>query len=264
MEPRVRYLIVGSFVVILSTIFIVAVIWFSASQRKVHTTYLVFMEEAAVGLSEQAPVRFMGVDVGYVDKIRLNPKNRQEVMLFLEINKDTPIDETTTATLMAQGITGVTYVGLKASAAKAPPLKAKLGEIYPVIPWRPSLLVQLDSVIREITGSIKNVGDRVNELLSPQNQKSIRDSLAQIDKVSKTLSDNSQRIEEAIKNLDESVLSGKAALDMFKKQTIPEMSDVLRQASGSLRDIKQVARELKTNPSMLIRGKAPSPKGPGE
>lgn len=264
MEPRVRYLIVGSFVVFLSAIFVIAVIWFSDSQRKVHETYLVYMKEAAVGLSPQAPVRFMGVDVGYVDQIQLNPKNRQEVVLVLKIERGTPIDQSTTATLMAQGITGVTYVGLKASEAKAPPLQIQPGQKYPVIASRPSLLVQLDSVIREITGTIKNIGQKIDTLLDSDNLKAVRDTLAQMDKVTETLAKNSGLIQSSMKNLNESLDTGKSTLEAFKQQTLPQMSEIMRQTSSSLADIKQLTKDLKTNPSMLIRGKAPGPKGPGE
>src|SRR5262245_37042478 len=128
MEPRVNYVIVGLFVVVLTTLLVAALIWFTAAQHKPHQIYLVYMNEPATGLSIDAPVKFNGVDVGTVKDIRLNYSNPKQVCLELSIETGTPINQSTMATLMVQGITGVTYVGLSASAVHAPPLEIKPGE----------------------------------------------------------------------------------------------------------------------------------------
>lgn len=283
MEPRARYLLVGTFVIVLVTLLVMAIIWFTTSQHTEHNPFLVYMNEPASGLAEQGPVKFMGVDVGFIDKIKIDPKNRQRVRLLLQIDEGTPIDQSTTATMMAQGITGLTYIGLKANAKAAPPLKIPPGEIYPVIPWTPSLLVQLSSTVREISTSIKIVGKRLDELLGPTNQKSIsdslrhldellgptnqksiRESLKHIDTISENLAKNSATINNAIKSLDTTLQSGQSVLDRFKLQTLPQMSTILRDTTGALKSVQELTNVLKTNPSVLIRGRAPAPLGPGE
>lgn len=264
MESRVNYLVVGAFVVVLTTILAIILVWLSTTQRKVHHPYIVYMGEAASGLSEQAPVKFMGVDVGYVESIDLNPRNRQEVRLLLQIQEGTPIDQSTTATLMAQGVTGVTYVGLKASEAAAPPLTIQPGELYPVIPWRPSVLVQLDTTMREVTSSMKKIGDGIENLLNPDNQRAIRETLTHLDQVTGNLAKNSQAISATISNISEAFNTGENVLDNFQRQAMPQMTQILHKMDKTLQDTQQLVQSLKNNPSALIRGQAAGPKGPGE
>ena len=46
MEPRANYFIVGLFVIGLTMIAIASILWFSAGERKVRNTYLVYMDES--------------------------------------------------------------------------------------------------------------------------------------------------------------------------------------------------------------------------
>src|SRR5690606_19698287 len=105
-----------------------------------------------------------GVKVGYVDSIRLNPQDPQQVVLKLKIRRGTPITTSTIATLVSEGITGIDYVGLKALTSQAPPLKAKPGEKYPVIPSEPSLLVKLSTALEDVTKTIKGLTDSVGKV----------------------------------------------------------------------------------------------------
>lgn len=264
MEPRARYLVVGTFVVGLITLAAIILIWLSASQWKVHQPYVTYMTEAANGLSEQAPVKFMGVDVGYVEQIRIDSSNPKLVQLLLYIEKGTPIDSSTTATLMVQGITGVTYIGLKAGEQNAPALTLKPGQRYPVIPWRSSYLVQLDTLIREVGFSLKKVANRLDQLLGPENQLAIRNTLRNLDHVTGTLSRNSGAIQSGIRNISGTFKGSEDVVETLKRQTIPEMSDILRKMMNTLKDVQDIAKTLKSNPSVLIRGQAPGPAGPGE
>lgn len=177
MEPKVNYMVVGLFVVVLTTALVAGLIWFTAAEHKPHRTYLVYMNEAATGLAIAATVKFNGVDVGYVKDIRLNPANPQQVILELSIETDAPINQSTTATLMMQGITGVSYVGLSAKAAFASPIAIKPGEHYPEIPYTPSLLVQLNNVLSDIGAGMKGLREAFEGLLNEKNRKNIAKSL---------------------------------------------------------------------------------------
>lgn len=253
MGGRVNYTVVGIFVVAFVTAFIVIVLWLSVGTRKTYDTYLVYMNEAVSGLTEQAPVRFNGVTVGFVKTIRLNPKNPKQVLLTLEIEEDTPITTSTVAVLMAQGITGVTYIGLKANTVDAPLLTQKPGEKYPVIPSEPSLLVELDTALREVSGDVNEVSSRIKNLLSEENLKSLQQILQNLQIVSQSLSASSANIQNSIANVKQS-----------SQQVLPQLSEFMNELTQSSQYLKQLLRELKDNPSLLIRGAASASKGPGE
>src|SRR3990167_10024623 len=113
MDTKVNYTIVGLFVILVGAIAVLLFLWLtSLKHRDVYDTYIVYMHEEVSGLNAQSAVRYNGVKVGYVESIRLNPKDPQQVVLTLKIKQGTPITTSTIATLKSEGITGVDYVGL--------------------------------------------------------------------------------------------------------------------------------------------------------
>lgn len=266
--------------------------WIAAGEHRSYRTYLVYMNEAVSGLSINAPVKFNGVDVGYVKQIDLNPLNPQQVQLLLKVDENVPINESTTATLLMQGITGVTYVGLKANAVEAPPLKRAPGNKYPIIKSTPSLLLELDTALREATHGIKNVSQMLSRLLSKENQEALSKSLQNIEKFSSILSEDSQTIDQSIKNANKLLENAAKASESFdstmnsvnqtaqklsragdeassvmnsvSQQALPTTLESLQRLSELLNNLESLSEQLKNNPSILIRGKQPALPGPGE
>jgi len=159
-DNKVNYTVVGIFVVILGLFFVLASFWLSTIKHdKVYHDYLIYVHDDVTGLSVHSPVRYNGVKVGFVDIIELDPKNPQLVRLLVQIEAGTPVTKSTVATLMPLGITGLIYVGLKAETELSPILVAKAGEKLPIIPSKPSLLMQLGEVLPEVTKNIKSIGN---------------------------------------------------------------------------------------------------------
>jgi phospholipid/cholesterol/gamma-HCH transport system substrate-binding protein len=264
MEPKVNYVIVGLFVVVLTTVLVIGIIWLSASQRTERDIFMVYMNEPVSGLSVQAPVKFNGVDVGNVADIQLNPDNPQQVQLLLSIDKGTPINQSTTATLMSQGITGITYVGLKAEAAKAPPIKILPGDEYPIIRSTPSLLVQISTVLSGLADTAKEIKGVLENTFNSENQKALHDSLQNISKITQTFSEHSQQITAAFDSAAQTLRQSQGAVQSLSQQTLPGINQMVNQINDVLRNMRQLSNTLKNNPSVLIRGQTPAPKGPGE
>ncbi len=108
MEPKVNYLLAGSFVVVLGIVTLGLVVWLGkADYRGVYDRYDTYMRQSVSGLSENSAVKYRGVDVGRVKDIALNPENTEEVRLSLDILQGTPIKTDTVATLETQGLTGL-------------------------------------------------------------------------------------------------------------------------------------------------------------
>ena len=244
MEPRANYFTVGLFVIALIVVTIIATLWLSASgHQTVSTIYATYMNESVSGLSVQAAVKFNGVNVGVVKAMELNAKNSQQVRLLLSIEEGTPINQSTRATLMTQGITGVMFIGLKAGSATAPPLEIKPGETYPVIPSEPSALVELGAALRKMTEDMGGISKGFQELLSDKNQKAIHDSLEHLSIVLQ----NSQ-----------------GTLGSFTQQVMPSFVNTMGQLDNVLNRAEPFVNTLQDNPSALIRGKSPGTPGPGE
>lgn len=285
MDPKVNYTAVGIYVVALSMALAAVVFWLSSEHVKRFNYYLIYMKEAVSGLTEKAPVKFNGVDVGYVDTIKINPEDPQEVQLLVKIDQKTPITKSTTASLMALGITGTTYVGLKAKTPNAPPLEKHTNEPYPVIPSEPSLLVQLNEALREVTSGLQGMGESfkgMNEsfkrIATTENTTALGNILKKtstasnqfpaamdhIQRLSVSLTAASEQVKTTLQNSECAIKSFDVALKNLTEQTLPEIFQAAHSLKQTLQDVKEITAQVKQNPSVLIRGSAPTPTGPGE
>lgn len=195
MEAKTNYTMVGLTVLILTAALLAAALWLSVGfDQKKYKTYAVYIHEAVSGLSEESPVKFNGVQVGYVKKIELNRLDPQQVKILLDIEEGTPVTTSTNATLISQGITGVTYVGLSATSSDLSPLQKIPKEPYPIIPARPSLFNQLDSVLKEVSENVNSVSLEIKKIFDKENAAYLKNSLANVQTFTEVLAKNKENI----------------------------------------------------------------------
>lgn len=265
MDTKVNYTMVGLFVVGLTVALILIGIWLSAGlDRKVYLPYAVYFRESVSGLELNAAVKFNGVNVGYVEKISLNPRNPQEVELILEIGEGIPITETTKATLTTQGLTGLASVELTPGPVGSPPLVKKPGYDYPIIQSAPSFLNRLDIMVGEVAQAL-------NRLFSPENQKALTHVFTNLEKVTTVLADHSTDLGDSLrstsiilKNTSDASGDFPQASRYFSNQLMPNADTTLQQLDSLSRSLSELTQQLEQNPSLLLRGRAPATPGPGE
>jgi len=132
--------------------------------------YLIYFNESVAGLNINAPVKYRGISVGKVVDLRINPSNIEQVQATVEILKSTPIKETTVAKLTAQGITGLTYINLSLGDNRAPLLKIKHKEPYPIIKSVPSLFKNVEKSLGELSAQLSDVLEKANTFLDESNR----------------------------------------------------------------------------------------------
>ncbi len=236
MESKVNYTLVGVFVTALLIVAILIGLWLSAGiNTDNYKIYQVFMNESVAGLSDNAPVKYNGVDVGKVDDIELNLKNPQQVILTLKIRPSVPITQSTTAILTEQGITGIAYIGLTAGK-KAPLLETQPGQKYPVIPAKPSFLVKLDKTIENLSDKLGDMSSHVKALLSEKNTKAVAASLKNIQKFTDVIAKNSENINTALVDFKEVMKNTAQASRSFP--------DIMRSIDKGSQSIQAVGKEL--------------------
>ncbi|MGE5130000.1 MAG: MlaD family protein [Sphingomonadaceae bacterium] len=200
MESKVSFAIVGAFVLLFGAALVGGTLWLSSGEayRQSYQTYLVYMSESVAGLSPDATVSYRGVQVGRVRKIELAPNNGELVRLTLDIVKGTPIKQDTIAVLRTQGLTGIAHVELSGGSPSSPPLTAKPGEQYPVIPSGPSLLTRLDTAVTELLDNLNKSSSSLNAVLDADNRKAFAQTLANLETVTRTLAQRSKSIDAAL------------------------------------------------------------------
>lgn len=203
MEEKTNYTVVGLIVLFLVAGLLAAGLWLSVGfDKKNYLDYGVYFNEAVSGLGEESIVKYNGVKVGYVRKIRLNKKNPQQVKLLLKLEEGIPITTSTTATLVSQGITGTTFVGLSANSSELTPLPKLPGEDYPIIPAKPSLFRQLDSALKEVTENINKVSLQIRQVFDQQNADMLKKTLTNLQVFTDVIAANSSSIHQIIQNAD--------------------------------------------------------------
>ncbi len=158
MVKKRHYFTVGLFVLTGIMAGITLIIWLGASQYlKDGKVYATYFDESVQGLQLDSAVKYRGVDIGIVDKIRLAPDFRL-IEVVMKINYAGDIRNTISRLRMA-GITGIVYVELDqletGDRERTPKLTFK--PQHPVIPSVSSDIKQIFSVIDSIMAQIDKI-----------------------------------------------------------------------------------------------------------
>lgn len=236
MNTRTNNVVVGIFVLLLLAAFIAGVLWLSAGgPPRDYDYYLTYMTESVSGLSNDAAVKYKGVNVGRVREIKLNPDNPEEVRLLLMVLEGTPIREDTVATMEFQGLTGLANIDLSGGSKNAKPL-TKGDDAYPVIPSRPSLLSRLDDTLSELLGNLINTSANLNALMNEENREVIAQTLKLVHKTTEALAAESQDLEGIIADARSAMRN--------VRQSSERLPDVIEKFQTSARALEKMAASL--------------------
>jgi phospholipid/cholesterol/gamma-HCH transport system substrate-binding protein len=170
---------VGAFVLLVIAMALSFVLWYTNQKDKhVYLRYEIYFPGTVSGLTPGSPVRYLGVDVGKVARILIDPQRRNRVLVIADIEASAPIDGRTRASLSLQGITGLLFIDLKqdgTSTAPAGPLADGLH--YPVIRSAPSDFDVLLSNLPALTTHLVELVERFNQVFSDENVRTFKATL---------------------------------------------------------------------------------------
>ena len=173
MEREANYVAVGAFVLLVAVMAALFVYWYSDSgDQRNYTRYEIYFDGSVSGLSEGGQVRYLGVDVGRVVRIRLDRRAADRVQVIADIDSSAPISEQTLAELSLQGVTGLLYIDLQQlkPGAQAERLMGPIqSENYPVIRSIHSNFDLFLSSLPELAARAGELATRANRLLSDDN-----------------------------------------------------------------------------------------------
>lgn len=276
MEGKINYTAVGIFVVSLIVSGMAIFFWLELRKHdQVYDTYVVYLHEDVSGLSVDGAVRYNGVPVGFVKSIGLVPSNSQLVKVVVSIERETPVNVSTVATLMSQGITGVDYLGLSSEQVDAPPLLLHPGEEYPVIPSKPSFLVQLSKVLPQLANNMSQLSNSISAVFDEKNRMAIAATLQNIQGFTKTLNLRSDALmtdaqsmlvemRNTMKLADGTLIAGRTTMNNIGQQVLPPTLQALQKLNAIEVNLQTLTDALKRDPSVIVRGNAQVSLGPGE
>lgn len=208
MEPKVNYVLVGSFVALLGAAVLAGILWLGKSDyRGSYDRYEAYMTESVAGLSVDSGVKYRGVDVGRVKAIALRPDNPEEVLLTLDIVRGTPVKTDTIAMLETQGLTGLATINLTGGSREAPSLQAQPGQPYPVIKTAPSLFARLDKTasrllseegLAQLLVDLDLAAKGMANALDEDNRTTLTKTIKDLSDVAQTIGSHKAKIEQSL------------------------------------------------------------------
>lgn len=164
--------------------------------------YIAYKNISVSGLDEGSSVRYLGIKVGSIKNIKIDPKDISRVIVTIGIKKGTPIHADVRADIAVIGITGIRIIELSGGSNKSALLE-------------PGDYIKAGSSLTdEITGKAEVLADKIelilNNMLSitdePNQQKLkllLEKSASSMNNIDAILTSNQNNIKEALFNLNQ-------------------------------------------------------------
>ncbi len=170
MDRDANYVAVGSFVLLVLAMAAGFVVWYTESgDRREYQRYEIYFDGSVFGLSEGGSVRYLGVAVGRIHRIGLDPRDPGRVRVLADISEGTPIKSGTVARLALQGVTGLLFIDLRPADPDKPRSRKVPSIAHPVIPSEQSDFDVFVSSLPDVMARADEVLQRRSAVMSDQN-----------------------------------------------------------------------------------------------
>jgi phospholipid/cholesterol/gamma-HCH transport system substrate-binding protein len=252
MEREANYTAVGAFVLLIVTMAALFVYWYAGSgDARDYVRYEVYFEGSVSGLNRGSTVRYLGVDVGRVIAIRIDKRAADRVQVIADIDSHTPISKDTLASLSMQGVTGLLYIDLLASADTKRRMPSVPSETYPVIDSVQSNFDRLLASLPELVGRATDVIDRAALVLSDGNIAAFASTVRNIEQSSTSLPATMRDASQVVADLKATLVDVRVAAAGARK-LIDTSGPDLAAASERIRSISENLARTTANLDRLM------------
>jgi phospholipid/cholesterol/gamma-HCH transport system substrate-binding protein len=220
MEREANYAAVGAFVLVVALLGALFIYWYSDSREaRDYNRYEIYFAGSVSGLDKGAAVRYLGVGVGRVVDMRIDPRDSSKVEVIVDIDSRTPVSEHTIAELQLQGVTGLLYIDLAEDRTNKRAAPMVTGLKYPVIRSAPSRFDVFLSRLPELVQTANELVARATRLFSDENLTAVSTALGNFHRASDNLPQTLKNLNQLIEDL---------------RTTSTELSSTARGAHGML------------------------------
>jgi phospholipid/cholesterol/gamma-HCH transport system substrate-binding protein len=257
METEGRYTLVGAVVLGIMIALALAIVWLAGGANRIaYQTYSIyFAHQSLDGLAVGSPVKIRGIKVGVVDGYRFSSGTGEAVRVTIRIDEGVPVLDNASAYIKRNLVTGIATIEVKnnpgttALLSSVPP-----GERYPVIAEGKSDLDNVANAVSTLAENGAQVLQRMNTLLSDDNQRMLLHTIRSLDTLASNLAANRADIAAALKGIrqataDFSVAS--AAVTQAAAHTDANVRDMSQSASLALKAATVALRSLQTDSAQI-------------
>jgi len=248
MITRSQKIRLGIFSVVAVSILIITLFLLSIDQfiEDQDVYYIAYEDVSVSGLDVGSPVKYLGLKVGSVKKIKIDPRDISRIIVQVGLTKDTPIKKDVEAEISTIGITGLKLIELRGGTNEAELLKPgrfiKAGESFTDV----------------ITGKAEIIAEKIEHALnnliaftSSKNQEKFSEAFGNasetISNVNDILSDNKAGLTNIISNIEaisnEMRLIGSSTRETMETISQVVQSDTIKQTIARISSISQKMEE---------------------
>jgi phospholipid/cholesterol/gamma-HCH transport system substrate-binding protein len=231
MDRDANYVAVGAFVLLVTAMALSFVLWYTNQhEKRIYLRYEIYFQGSVSGLTPGSPVRYLGVDVGKVSRIMIDPQQRNRVLVIADIEAIAPIDGRTRASLSLQGVTGLLFIDLKQDGRTTVPGTLAEGLNYPVIRSAPSDFDVLLSNLPALTTNLVELADRFNQVFSDENVRSFKATLDNARLASERLPGTLREVQELVadvRHATQEVQGAAAELREIEAHAAPDVESAI-------------------------------------
>jgi phospholipid/cholesterol/gamma-HCH transport system substrate-binding protein len=243
-----NYVVVGAFVLLVTGMALSFVYWYTDQKdKRTYQRYEIYYDGTVSGLTAGSPVRYLGVDVGKVARILLDPSARQRVEVIADIEESAPIDSRTLALLSLQGVTGLLFIDLEEDPKSTASGPLPQGHRYPVIRSAPSELDVLLTSLPALANHAIDLVDHMDQVFSEENVKNIKATLASVRQASERSPVLLREVEELVTDMRHTSDDVDSAAADFRRVTNEAGPDL----KATLANVRHITESLSSTADHL-------------
>ena len=255
METRANYVLIGAFVLVGAAALMLFTLWIAGTPlNQNYSTYDVVFEGPVNGLIEGGEVRFNGIKVGEVTNLSLDRQDPNRVIARIRVDADTPVRTDSVAELNFLGITGVTFIQIRAGSPDQPLLKPEDFQPPPVIKTERTALDELFQGGQDLLTVTGETINQLNAALSEENVAHFTAILANLETASEKIAADGGLIDSAqsaLKSLDKAAVAIETAANSVNS-TVDAVDDDVKQLVADANDLVAALQPAAANVSQTI------------
>jgi phospholipid/cholesterol/gamma-HCH transport system substrate-binding protein len=254
MERRANYAAVGIFVMLAIGLAFGFVYWYSEGRdQSNYQRYEIYFPGSVTGLSEGSSVRYLGVEVGKIRRIRIDPRSPERVQVIADIDQSAPISDNTAASLSVLSFaTGMLYIDLlQVNRSRTEILPAVPSERYPVINSMRSGFDAFLSALPELAGTIAELLESAQEVFSSENAQAMSETIQNMHAVTRDLPATMRRVDTLLAEMTTATQAARGLAVNLDRTTV-QLAGQANQLIERLNTTAGHLEELSANVSGLI------------
>jgi phospholipid/cholesterol/gamma-HCH transport system substrate-binding protein len=255
MRAKSTKLKIGLFLVASLLLTVSMLIWLGASRYFENPqTVVAYFSESVQGLESDSPVKFRGVPVGRVKKIRMAPDGLL-IEVVMGLNRNFKLSDDLGIKMNLLGLTGLKYLEIdtfKPDQYKEP-IELDFTPRYKVIPTYSSDIKEIGAALENIFQKLKalDIERMSNHLLrvSSKLDKILSDS--KVDSIGADASEAIREIKEASRKINDDL--ARAHLGKSITKTLEKTNEFLQASTETMRNADRMIRRTDNNISLLTQ-----------